>query len=175
MSDVRQFCYDDETGEVMTYHINDETGEPLVENLRSIQSRARTYRVRPRFSRISRPPKPVRFPKFHMAKTKQFQHLKENILAGSNTFSHRILLIPTVVFFPAVATILLMILEIYLHVRCHKKNKKLKDSTMYYRSPFHVVTRTFCGVCRDCDAASKVGQLQDERRHRYDYFRSLAI
>ncbi|XP_053624300.1 uncharacterized protein LOC128683085 [Plodia interpunctella] len=175
MSDVRQFCCDDETGEVMTYHVNGETGEPIVENIRTMQPRIRSSRVRARLSRISRPLKPARFPKFYMAKTKKFQHLKANILAGSNTFSHRLLLIPTVVFFPALASVLLMILEIYLHVHCHKKNKKLTDSTMYYRSPFHVVTRTFCGVCRDCDAASKVGQLQDQRRNRYDYFRSIAI
>lgn len=166
---MRQFYCDDETGEILTYPVNEETGEPVVENL------VGQMFVRTRNVPITKPAKFARFPKGHISKSKQFQSLKANIMAGSNTISPRLLLIPTIMFFHNILCVLLMILEIYLHVHCHKKNKTLKDPNMYYRSPFHIITSTFCGVCRDSDAASKVGQLQDQRRHRYDYFRSIAM
>ncbi|XP_035447074.1 uncharacterized protein LOC118273923 [Spodoptera frugiperda] len=167
---VRKLYYDDETGEIITYDVNDETGELLLEN------------KSPPFENVRQPldarepeVKYMKFPRGYMSKTKKFQSLKENIIAGSNRTSHRLLLIPTLMIFPGLFCVILMVLEVFLHVRCHKKNKKLKDPNLYYRSPFHMVTSTFCGVCRDCDTASKIGQLQDQRRNRYDYFRGIAL
>ncbi|CAB3226196.1 unnamed protein product [Arctia plantaginis] len=166
---VSQVSHDDETGETITYTINEETGEPLVEDT----SPSINFAIR----QVSIPPKEkyMNFPGGHISKTKKFQSLKANIIAGSNQVSHRMLLIPTLMVFPSLFCVVLMVLEVFLHVRCHKKNKLLKDPNLYYRSPFHVVTSTFCGVCRDCDTASRIGQLQDQRRNRYDYFRGIAI
>ncbi|XP_045510087.1 uncharacterized protein LOC123705384 [Colias croceus] len=163
MSASKRFRCDEETGEIITYFVNEETGEPTM-----VFKDAPIYSIQE--SRKKR--KPVRFPRGHMSKTKKFQTLKANILAGSNTISHRLLLIiPTLMIFPSLVCVLLMLLELFLHVRCHKKNKILKNPNLYYRSPFHVVTSIFCGVCRDCDTASKITALQDKRRYRYDYFK----
>ncbi|XP_075991455.1 uncharacterized protein LOC142986728 [Anticarsia gemmatalis] len=166
---VDQVSHDDETGETITYNVNEETGEPLIEDT----SPSIDFAIR----QISMPPKEkyMKFPKGYITKTKKFQSLKANIIAGSNQVSPRMLLIPSLMVFPSLFCVALMLLEVYLHVRCHKKNKHLKDPNLYYRSPFHVVTSTFCGVCRDYNMASRIGQMQDERRNRYDYFRGIAI
>lgn len=167
---VRKFCYDDETGETVMYNVNDETGEPLLDTISPP-----IYRDFGNATDSEHKEKYMKFPRGYMSKSKKFQSLKANIIAGSNQISHRLLLIPTLMICPSLFCVLLMILEVYLHVRCHKKNKMLNDPNLYYRSPFHVVTSTFCGVCRDCDTASKIGQLQDQRRNRHDYFRGIAI
>ncbi|KAM3969067.1 uncharacterized protein ACR2FA_003691 [Aphomia sociella] len=174
MPKIRRFCCDDETGEILTYNVNDETGEPVLsQNNRSMCIRvSKEQKIK---TKQNTEIKPIDFPKGYMTKTKKFQLLKANIIAGSNTISHRLLLIPTAIILPNLACMLLMILEIFLHVQCHKKNRALKDPKLYYRSPFHIITSMFCGVCRDSAAASKIGQLQDERRHHYDYIRGLAM
>lgn len=169
MSNVRMFYCDDETGEVITYSVNVETGEPKVEGppLLNIQPRqSPTRQVTHRY---------MKFPRGYMSKTKKFQSLKANILAGSNTVSQRMIIIPAMLICPSLICILLMVLEIYLHVYCHLRNKELNDTEVYYQSPFHMITSTFCGVCRENDSASKIGQMQDQRRVRYDYFRGIAI
>ncbi|KAJ0183969.1 hypothetical protein K1T71_000392 [Dendrolimus kikuchii] len=169
MANVRNFYCDDETGEVITYSVNFETGEPKVESsppILHIQDHPLKTFSRPKY---------MKFPRGYMSKTKKFKSLKANILAGSNRLSHRMIMIPAMMIFPSLVCIILMVLELYLHIHCHKKNKKLKDPNLYYRSPFHVLTSTFCGVCRENDSASKISQLQDQRRHRYDYFRGIAI
>ncbi|XP_028034258.1 uncharacterized protein LOC114246077 [Bombyx mandarina] len=166
MATARGFFFDDETGELVTYGVNEETGEPMVNN--PTVSFFGTPRPIP-------PMETPNFPEGPMSQTKKFQALKENIIAGSNPISHRMLLFPSVMIFPELFCVLLLILEVYLHVKCHKKNKKLKDQNLYYRSPFHVVTSTFCGACRESELASRIGQMQDKRRNRYDYFRGIAI
>lgn len=166
---LNPISYDDETGETITYHVNDETGEPLLEDT----SPSIDFPIR----QVLKPAeeKYMKFPKGYITKTKKFQSLKANIIAGSNHVSYRMLLIPSLMVFPHFFCVILMLLEVYLHVRCHKKNKLLKDPNLYYRSPFHIVTSAFCGVCRESNTASKIGQLQDQRRNRYDYFRGIAI
>ncbi|XP_048488605.1 uncharacterized protein LOC125491209 [Plutella xylostella] len=170
MSFTRRFCCDDETGETVTYAINNETGEPLINKIPELVYMPPASESEPEPRNIR-----VNFRRGYSTNTKKFRNLQANILAGSNTISYRLLLIPTMLFFPALLCAMLMILEIYLHVRCHKKNKCLKEGNMYYRSPFHAVTSTFCGACRESESACKVGQMQDKRRHRYDYFRGLAM
>ncbi|XP_050360818.1 uncharacterized protein LOC126780394 [Nymphalis io] len=161
----KRFCCDDETGEVITYQINNETGEHSI--LNKIPSIFSTKHTKNTF---------FKFPKGYINKSKKFQALKENILAGANTTSPRLfLIIPTLMIFPSLVCVILMLLETLLHVRCHKKNKNLKEPNLYYRSPFHVITSTFCGLCRDSDMVSKIGQIQAKRRYRYDYLRGLAI
>lgn len=165
---VRRFRCDDETGEIVTYYINKETGEPCVDGSASaLPVPLQTNQ------NIATPATSMKLPRGCGYGNKKLQSLKKNIVNGSNMVSYRMLLIPTVMIFPAFLCVLLMLLEIYLHVRCHKKNKLLKDSSLYYRSPFHQVTSTFCGVCRESDSAWKVGQLQDQRRNRYDYLRGI--
>ncbi|XP_063546222.1 uncharacterized protein LOC134754077 [Cydia strobilella] len=159
MSRQRHFCRDDETGEIITYLVNDETGEPTPSSSTVVHG-----------PRESAPPtETIQFPKGYMSKTKKFQALKENIIRGSNMFSPRLLLIPAV--FPAVLIMLLIIAEVFLHVCCHEQNKSLKNPSLYYSSPLHMVTSIFCGVCRENEMSSKIGQLQDLRRCRYGYFK----
>lgn len=164
---LKRFCCDDETGEIITYQINEETGEPSTLNkIPSIYSFKHTMKNRKFF----------KFPDGYISNTKKFQTLKANILAGANTTSPRLfLIIPTFMIFPSLVCVILMLLEMFLHVNCHKKNKRLKDPNLYYRSPFHIITSTFCGLCRDSDMVFKIGQLQDKRRYRYDYLRGIAI
>lgn len=174
---MQGFCCDDETGEITLYNINEETGEPLIENVFPPTLDASRNNVNHvSTDHIEANTNNIRFPKGYLTQTKKFQSLKEKILTGSNPVGYRILLFPTVAMIcPGVLVLILMVLEIYLHVKCHKKSKHLKDPNLYYRSPFHVVTSTFCGVCRDCNAASRIGHLQDQRRYRYDYLKSLAM
>lgn len=171
MAIIQGFAYDDETGEVAFYDINEETGEPLLEK------NIRTACTVPRKNSPTAVKKYTKFPKGHVTKTKKFQSLKAQIIAGDHPVSHRMLLIlPTVIMiFPGLICAMLMLLEVFLHVTCHKKNKNLKNPNSVYRSPFHVVTSIFCGVCRDCDTASKIGHIQDKRKDRYDYLRQIAI
>lgn len=177
MSQVRQFCCDDETGEVITYEVNEETGEPSLGN----QNNPWENRQLGDSIYSDRTPHETKtantvFPQHgYMCKTKKFQSLKAKILSGSNKISPRMLLLPTLMICPAILCSILSMLEVYLHIRCHKKNKMLNDPNLYYQSPFHIISSMFCGVCRDIDSASKVGHLQDKRRDRYDYFRGIAI
>ncbi|XP_049885378.1 uncharacterized protein LOC126380157 [Pectinophora gossypiella] len=184
MSNARGFSYDDETGEVVFYNINDETGEPSMESNHPPaytpprhEGTSEPITTSPQ-ERVISPPqeKYTKFPKGITTKSKKFQSLKANIMAGSNHVSHRMLLIPTVVMiFPGFICICLAALEVFLHLRCHKKNKHLTDSTLYYRSPFHAVSSTFCGMCRESELAWRVAQLQDQRKYRYDYLRGIAL
>ncbi|XP_045531124.1 uncharacterized protein LOC123718553 [Pieris brassicae] len=162
MAALDRFRCDDETGEIITYQVNEETGEPSnIHKSFPINSG--------RELKCSR--KHIKFPRGYMSKTKKFQTLKEKILSGSNTVSHRMLLsIPTLMIFPSLVCVMLVILEIFLHIGCHRKNVMLKDSNLFYQSPFHVVTSIFCGVCRDSNTALKITALQDKRRFHYDYF-----
>ncbi|XP_030019847.1 uncharacterized protein LOC115439916 [Manduca sexta] len=169
MGTIRGFCCDDETGEVVTFDVNEETGEPSVENVTPPVSNDEQQNA------PEQPRRYLRFPRGYITRTRRFRSLQANIIEGANPISHRMLLIPTLMVFPGLFCVILMLLEVYLHVRCHKKNKQPKDPNMYYRSPFHVVTSTFCGMCRETDAASRIGQMQDQRRNRYDYFRGIAI
>lgn len=172
MSVVRRFYCDDETGEIITYLVDVETGEPCIEG-----GRPSTY-IPPCNKSTPAPEKPTylkNLPRACGYQGKAFETLKKDILAGSNKVSYQMLLIPTVFICPALLCVFLMLLEIYLHMCCHKKNKFLKDSVLYYRSPFHVVTSIFCGVCRESDSSCKIGQLQDQRRTRYDCLRGIVI
>lgn len=158
------FRCDEETGEIIMCQVNEETGEPSMN-----QNFFRKNSV----CELKRPRKQITFPRGYMSKTKKFQTLKKKILAGSNTISHRMLLsIPTLMIFPSLVCVMLVILEIFLHIYCHRKNGMLRNSQLFYQSPFHVVTSIFCGVCRDRNTASKITALQNKRRYHYDYFTS---
>lgn len=167
MAKLKRFCCDTETGEIITYNINEETGEPtVIHKIPSIYA-GKKLRKNKKFAK---------FPDGYMSKTKKFQDLKAKILDGANTTSPRLFLfIPTLMFFPSLICVMLTLLELILHIRCHKYNRNLKDPQLYYRSPFHIITSNFCGLCRECDISSKVGQLQDKRRYRHDYLRRIAI
>lgn len=164
MSTIQRFSYDEETGEIVTYTVDRETGEPRI-NLHPQRNSENVAQASNK--KLSK--RPLNLPRGCGYDGKKMQSLKEDIMAGSNKVSYRMLLIPTLVIFSGIISILLVILEVYLHVRCHIKSKKLADSSLYYRSPFHVLTSHFCGVCKDNAIAAKVGQMQDARRSRYDF------
>ncbi|XP_048006253.1 uncharacterized protein LOC125241701 [Leguminivora glycinivorella] len=166
MSMQKRFCCDDETGEIITYVVNDETGEPTPSACPAVPG--------PRAA-AAPPPETIKFPKGYMSETKKFQMLKENIIRGSNVFSPRLLLIPMAAVWPALLVMFLMIAEVFIHICCHKQNKSLKDPSLYYRSPLHMLTSIFCGECRESEMSSKIGQMQDQRRFRYGYFKGMAI
>lgn len=169
MSVLRRFYCDDETGEIVTYSINNETGEPYIDHgtppiYISHQEYERNYSVTS-----------INLPRGCGYNKKKIKSLEKNIINGSNIVSYRMLLIPTIIVWSALLCALLMILEIYLHVKCHQKNKGLEGTMIYYRSPFHAVTSIFCAICRESKSASRVGQLQDQRRVRYDYLRGAVL
>ncbi|XP_068620010.1 uncharacterized protein [Battus philenor] len=163
MANSRRFCCDDETGEVLPYHINKETGEQLLNSPRPVHVASHSGKIRslPKLPSINR--------------SRRLQALKANITGSNGTSQRLLLLIPTFMIFPCFISVLLVVFEVFLHIRCHNKNRTLKDDNMYYRSPFHAVTKTFCGVCKDNAMVTKIGLLQDKRRYQYDYLRRIAI
>lgn len=165
MPTIQRFSYDEETGEIVAYTVDSETGEARMNSQR--QSDSENVVHMPSNTKLHKTP--LNLPRGCGYDSKKMQSLKEDILTGSNKVSYRMLLIPTLVICSGIMSILLVILEVYLHVRCHIKSKRLADSSLYYRSPFHVLTSHFCGVCKANDLATKVGQMQDARRSRYDF------
>jgi hypothetical protein len=88
----------------------------------------------------------------------------QEIIIGSNKTSHRMFLIPSLFFFPRVAALLIVIIELILHVWAHRKNaKNLRPSTHYYRSPLHSLTSQFCAICRQDSEMEKIWRLHDEQ------------
>lgn len=60
-----------------------------------------------------------------------------------------------------------MIFELIFHAWTHHKNKSLKDSDVYFRSPFHGITAEFCVRCQETTRMDKVGKIQQARLHRF--------
>lgn len=76
-------------------------------------------------------------------------------------------LLPTLFFYPGLATLIIALLEVTIHMWAHKKNKTLTNKSVYYKSPMHIVASEFCAKCRDERTMDKVGKLQDKRAHRF--------
>lgn len=77
------------------------------------------------------------------------------------------LLLPAIIYFRWFL-ILLMILEVVLHVWAHRKNKLLKNASVYYfRSPFHAISSEFCALCQNETCMNRVKQMQQIRLHKF--------
>lgn len=80
-----------------------------------------------------------------------------------------IFLLPTMIFFHPILSVIAVVVEIILHKWSHKKNKKLKSDTIYFhQSPLHGIVKEFCAKCKDDMTANKITKLQD--RQNYDHF-----
>lgn len=73
----------------------------------------------------------------------------------------------TLLFFVPVFGIFTAIIECFIHVWTHKKNKTLRNTNLYYRSPFHDVTSEFCSLCIDETTKNKITKLQDKRNYKF--------
>lgn len=79
---------------------------------------------------------------------------------------------PICLFLPAVVyfrwfLVLFMLLEIALHVWAHHKNKMLRNSSIYFRSPFHVISSEFCALCQNETCMNRIGKIQQMRMHKF--------
>ncbi|XP_034171091.1 uncharacterized protein LOC117600150 [Osmia lignaria lignaria] len=61
----------------------------------------------------------------------------------------------------------LMIFEVSLHVWAHRKNKALKNASVYFRSPFHAISSEFCALCQNETCMDRVGKMQQIRMHKF--------
>lgn len=82
---------------------------------------------------------------------------------GCNKTSYRLFLIPSIFFFTKVIGAIIMVLEILIHIWAHHKNKRNTNPSIYYRSPLHIITSQFCGICRNEFEMEQVSKLQDRR------------
>lgn len=62
---------------------------------------------------------------------------------------------------------LLMLFELSLHVWAHHKNKSLKNASVYFRSPFHLISSEFCALCQNETCMDRVGKMQQMRMHKF--------
>lgn len=79
---------------------------------------------------------------------------------------------PICLFLPAIIysrwfLALLMMFEVILHVWAHRKNKSLKNASVYFRSPFHAISSEFCALCQNEMCMDRVGKLQQKRMHKF--------
>lgn len=76
------------------------------------------------------------------------------------------LFLPAIIYFRWFAASL-MLFEVIFHGWTHHKNKSLKNSDVYYRSPFYGITAEFCALCQDETRMDKVGKMQKIRLHKF--------
>ncbi|XP_043286390.1 uncharacterized protein [Venturia canescens] len=62
---------------------------------------------------------------------------------------------------------LFTIFEVVFHIWTHHKNKRLKNTNVFFRSPFHGVTSEFCALCQNENCMDKVGKIQEIRMHKF--------
>ncbi|KAJ8922290.1 hypothetical protein NQ315_004229 [Exocentrus adspersus] len=89
-----------------------------------------------------------------------------------------VFLLPTMILFHPILSIVTCVLEIILHSWVHKKNKTLRDGTFYYKSPLHGIVKEFCGRCKDQQTKDKITKIQDMRnnkmqRYELEYIKSM--
>lgn len=80
-----------------------------------------------------------------------------------------IYLLPTMIFFHPLLSVIAVVIELILHNWAHKKNKKLKSDTIYFhQSPLHGIVKEFCAKCKDDMTVNKITKMQD--RQNYNHF-----
>lgn len=62
---------------------------------------------------------------------------------------------------------ILMFFEMSLHIWAHHKNKTLKNTNVYFRSPFHGISSEFCALCQNETCMNRVGKMQQIRMHKF--------
>ncbi|XP_053686193.1 uncharacterized protein LOC128735730 isoform X2 [Sabethes cyaneus] len=112
---------------------------------------------------------------YPLASREKIMNLQKEVILGYNKTSHLLLLIPSLFIMPKLAAILIFLTEIILHIWAHKKNSNNRDPNIYYRSPMHITTTHFCGICRDKRQMDRIEQLQGKRmKQMQNYFRNVA-
>ncbi|XP_043468511.1 uncharacterized protein LOC122502489 [Leptopilina heterotoma] len=76
------------------------------------------------------------------------------------------LFLPAIIYFRWFVAVLFL-MEVILHVYSHRKNKSLKDSNVYYQSPFHGISSEFCALCQSETCMNRVDKMQQARMHRF--------
>lgn len=79
---------------------------------------------------------------------------------------------PIFLFLPAIIysrwfLALLMVFEAAFHMWAHHKNKRLRNSSVYFRSPFHSISSEFCALCQNETCMDRVGKIQQARMNRF--------
>lgn len=145
---------DDETGELIPFECDSETGE--FENSFSRSSHRTPFRIYENKGKYSTSPPP-----------RSTQNMSQLL----------IFLLPTLFVYSGISVIAIAVLEVSIHIWAHKKNKNLANEGVYYKSPLHVLCSEFCAKCRDEKYMMKIGKLQDERTHRlkchYEYVKRI--
>ncbi|XP_058462614.1 uncharacterized protein LOC131437355 [Malaya genurostris] len=112
---------------------------------------------------------------YPLVSREKVMNLKKETILGYNKTSHLLLLIPSLFIVSKLAAILIIFIEAALHIWAHKKNNSNSNPDIYYRSPMHITTKHFCGICRDQRQMNKIEQLQDKRmKQMQNYVRDLA-
>ncbi|XP_011636133.1 uncharacterized protein LOC105426549 [Pogonomyrmex barbatus] len=164
---------DEETGEDLIYPfydydichstdstmINDaETGEPEVHLVNHTTVMGHLRKV------------PFQIPKEVKEKTlkKRYQMELEPVPAGASfgQINPVCLFLPAIIYFRWFLA-LLMIFEVILHVWAHHKNKTLKNTNVYFRSPFHDISAEFCALCQNETCMNRVGKMHQIRMHKF--------
>nr|XP_019546863.2 uncharacterized protein LOC109417191 isoform X1 [Aedes albopictus] len=111
---------------------------------------------------------------YPLASREKMMHLKEEIILGYNKTSYLLLLIPPLFIMPKLALMLILLTEVALHRWAHKKNACNTNPETYYRTPLHIMTSQFCGICRHERQMDWIVKLQDKRmRQMQNYFRRV--
>ncbi|CAG9864448.1 unnamed protein product [Phyllotreta striolata] len=79
----------------------------------------------------------------------------------SQLINAAIFLLPTMIVFHPVLSIIVFVVEIIVHNWFHKTNKALKDRSVYFRSPLHGILKEMCGRCKEESATVQIAKLQD--------------
>lgn len=154
-NETGESCRDLETGEVSSQGVvNCETGEVEMNYTRP------TYK-KPFQVPSSCKPKPPASSNEHNAALRDYMsHTKRVSVAPAFA-------ILTLLFFVPVFGIFISIIEFFIHMWTHKKNKKLRNTNLYYRSPFHDIICEFCSFCIDENTTNKITKLQDKRNDKF--------
>lgn len=142
---------DSETGELLSpYQLNLETGEEETSYRSSWQHRVRrTFKIPSSTPTIA----PV---------TPKVRNQKAPMQSGSVSPALMFLL-PTAFFFNPFIAALLFVIEMSLHTWAHKKNRRLRDPTVFYQSPMHIIVSEFCAACLDEQTSNKINKIQEQR------------
>ncbi|XP_055604373.1 uncharacterized protein LOC129752623 [Uranotaenia lowii] len=111
---------------------------------------------------------------YPLASREKMMHMKEEIILGYNKTSYLLLLIPPLFIFPKLAIILILFTEVALHKWAHRKNARNQNPNIYYRTPLHIVSSQFCGLCRHERQMDRIVRMQDKRmKQMQNYFRRV--
>ncbi|XP_067613231.1 uncharacterized protein [Eurosta solidaginis] len=87
-------------------------------------------------------------PKYKKEDFMNMEGVKNDIILGYRKANYQTFLIPTFFCFKVGFYLILMIIETILHLRSHHKNVLNSNKAYFFRSPLHLLTSQFCGICR---------------------------